>query len=200
MATLQLQAGGSSCALEIGSEKITQGAQVSLHAGGDDYHEAMAVYEADKGFIILEAMPRVNSQWGDSGYTTSLTARDSNFEKTEKIFQTFENLFSKAAEDEQGRNAMTVNWVRKQILDYYFKQTSTNARFEVRVHCKSNTIRGPSVWPFGAGAVIDTKTANIEMDFTFRVLKLITPEEMSLVQQFLETAIAEKQQISFKYL
>ncbi|HQC80533.1 MAG TPA: hypothetical protein PLS67_08450 [Accumulibacter sp.] len=199
MAILRLQAGDSSCTLEIGTEKIIQGAQVSLHAGVDDYLEASAIYEADKGFIILEAMPRVNSQWGDSGYTTSLTARESNFEKTEKIFQTFEQLFSKAAEDDQGKNALAVNWVRKQILDYYFKQTSTNARFEVRVHCKSYTIRGPSVWPFGPGAVLDTKTANIDMDFTFRLLKLITPEELSLVQQFLEAAIAQKQQISFNY-
>lgn len=199
MAILQLQAGDSSCALEIGTEMITQGAHVTLHVGGDNYLEAGAVYEADKGFIILEAIPKIISQWGSSGYRTSLTARDSNFEKTEKIFQTLDTLFSKAAEDDQSKNALTINWVRKQILDYYFKQTSTNARFEVIVNGKSEVIRGPSVWPFGPGAVIDTKTANIEMEFTFRLLKLITPEELSLVQQFLEAAIAQKQQINFTY-
>lgn len=199
MATLLLKAGESSFKLEIGTEVFTTGARLALHAGGDDSLSDKAIYEADKGFVILEAIPRVISQWGDSGYTTSLTARDSNFEKTEKIFSVLDELFSKAAEDDQGKSALTVNWVRKQILDYYFKQTSTNARFEVIVRCHSRRIRGPEVWPFGPGAVIDTKTANIEVEFTFRLLKLITPEELSSLQMFLDAAIAEKKEIQFNY-
>ena len=199
MATLELTAGESSLKIEIGVERITEGAHLNLHVGGDNYLELSSVYEADKGFIILEAMPVIISQWGDSNYSTSLTGRDSNFEKTEKIFSVFEELLSKAAENGQDKNALTVNWVRKQILDYYFKQTSTNARFEVIGRGRSHVIRGPSVWPFGPGAVIDTKTANIEMKWSFRVHKLITPEELSLIQQFLEAAIGSNHQIAFKY-
>ena len=199
MATLILTSGESSINLEIGVERINEGAHLNLHVGGDNYIELSSVYEADKGFIILEAIPVIISQWGDSAYSTSLTGRDSNFEKTEKIFSVFEDLFSKAVDDGQEKNALMVNWVRKQILDYYFKQTSTNARFEVIGRGRSSVIRTPSVWPFGPGAVIDTKTANIEMKWNFRVHKLITPEELSLVQQFLEAAIANKQQIAFKY-
>lgn len=199
MAILKLTAGSSSCTLEIGTELVTTGANVTVYAGGDDFVSKTAIYEADKGFIILQALPQVISQWGDSSYTTSLTARDSNFEKTEKIFMAFEELFNKAAEDSQSKNSLTVNWVRKQILDYYFKQTSTNARFEVHAQAKSRTIRGPEVWPFGPGAVLDTKTANLDMAFSFRILKLITPEELSLVQQFLEAAISQNALIEFNY-
>jgi len=199
MAKLKLTAGASSCELEIGTEIITEGAFVNCYAGGDDFNQLSAIYEADKGFVILQAMPQVISQWGESGFTTSLTARDSNFEKIEKIFTSFENLFSKASDDGQEKNSLTVNWVRKQILDYYFKQSSTNARFEVITTAKSHTIRTPEVWPFGPGAVIDTKTANLEIKFSFRILKLITPEELSLVELFLNTAIDSKEQVSFQY-
>lgn len=199
MATLKLEAGSSSFELEIGTEIITTGAHIVAYAGGDDHISKSAIYEADRGFVILQAMPQVISQWGESSYTTSLTARDSNFEKTEKIFTVFDELFTRTAEDNQSKNSLTVNWVRKQILDYYFKQTSTNARFEVTAQAKSRTIRGPEVWPFGPGAVIDTKTANIEIQFNFRILKLITPEELSLAQQFLESAISQNAQINFNY-
>lgn len=199
MATLKLSAGDSSLSLEIGTERITEGAHLNLYVGGDNSLTLSSVYEADKGYVILEAMPIIVSQWGDANYSTSLTGRDSNFEKTEKIFGVFEELFSKATNDDQEKNALTINWVRKQILDYYFKQTSTNARFEVAGRGISHVIRGPEIWPFGPGAVIDTKTANLEMKWNFRVQKLITPEELSLVQQFIESAIAQKQLIAFQY-
>lgn len=199
MAVLNLVSGDSSLTLDIGTERVVEGAHLNLHVGGDNYAQLSSVFEADKGYVILEAMPHVISQWGEATYSTSLTGRDSNFEKTEKIFTVFEDLFSRAAEQDQAKNALTINWIRKQILDYYFKQTSTNARFEVIGRGKSNVVRGPSVWPFGPGAVIDTKTANIEMKWVFRLQKLITPEELSLVQQFLEAAVGNKQAISFNY-
>jgi hypothetical protein len=199
MAILKLSTGTSNFEIEIGTEVITQGANINLHVGGDNYSEQKAIYEADKGFIILQAMPQVVSQWGDSNFTTALTARDSNFEKTEKIFSSLEELFSRAYEDGQEKNSLTINWVRKQILDYYFKQTSSNARFEVTAMGRSTVVRGPSVWPFGAGAVIDTKTANIEMSFTFRVQKLISPEEFNLLELFINAAIDQKELISFQY-
>jgi hypothetical protein len=199
MAILLLSAGDSSLKVEIGTERITEGAHLSLHVGGDNYNELPSIYEADKGHVIIEAMPHIISQWGDATYSTSLTARDSNFEKTEKIFAVFEGMFSRAAESGQEKNALSINWIRKQILDYYFKQTSTNARFEVIGRGRSHVIRAPSVWPFGPGAVINTKTANIEMKWNFRLQKLITPEELSLVQQFLEAALTSSQQIKFNY-
>lgn len=199
MTMLKLTSGESVFEIEFGTEILTKGARVALHAGGDQYLTASAVYEADKGFIILDATPLVISSWGEQGYTTSLTARDSNFEKTEKIFSVFESLYEKASNSGQDKNSNMVNWIRKQILDYYFKQTSTNARFQVDVHCKSHTIRGPEVWPFGPGAVIDTKTANLEIEFSFRLIKLVTPEEINLLEAFLSNAIDSGNLVNFNF-
>lgn len=199
MATLTLKAGDSSAVIEIGTEIQTTGANLAVHAGGDEVITQAAQYEADKGFVIVQATPMIVSQWGNASYTTSLSARDSNFEKTEKIFTSLEELLNTAAEKGQEKNALMINWVRKQVLDYYFKQTSTNARFEVSVTCQSYTIRTPAVWPFGPGAIIDTKTANLELYFSFKLIKLITPEELSLVQEFFEKSIAANALVEFQY-
>lgn len=193
MAKLVLKTATSRLEVEIGTELHTQGAYINCYAGGSDTTQLTSVYEADKGFIILEALPRVVSQWGNNSYSTSLTARDSSVEKQEKIFQQFDELINKSSEKGDDKNALFVNWVRKQILDYYFKYSSKNARFEVSAYAHSEKIKV-------LGVVVDTKTGNIEMDFTFRLLKLIAPEENTLITTFLETAVVNNEQLSYEYL
>ena len=62
-----------------------------MSAGQSDYRETSSNYEADKGWVILEALPRIVSRWGDCNYNTSLTARESHVEKIEKISESFEH-------------------------------------------------------------------------------------------------------------
>lgn len=197
MARLTLKTEQSSISVEIGTEHHREGAHIHVYAGGNDYRTGQSVYEADKGFVILEAIPRVVSKWGNSSYSTSLTGRDSNVEKIEKISQYFEDLMKTAKEKGDEKNEQMAHWVQKQILDYYFKYSSTNARFEVSVACKSEEIRIPLPWPLNPK--IDTKTANLEMAFTFRVLKLITPEEMAMVRDFMAAAIGKGLAVDYEY-
>jgi len=197
MALLTLKTDDSSFSLEIGKEQHVKGAQISVYAGGNDFCTGKSVYEADKGFIILEALPNVESQWGQSNWSTSLTARDANVETIEKVNSIFEELMSSASSKNDEKNQQMSQWVKKQILDYYFKYSSSNARFEVTVTCKSEEIRIPLPWPLNPK--IDTHTANLKMYFTFRTLKLITPEELVLVHDFMSSAIEKGLLIDYEY-
>lgn len=197
MARLTLKTDQSSIAVEIGTEDHREGAHIHVYAGGSDYRTGQSAYEADKGFVILEAIPRVVSQWGNSSWSTSLTGRDSNVEKVEKISQYFEELMKNAKEKGDEKNEQMAQWVQKQILDYYFKYSSSNARFEVSVVCKSEEVRIPLPWPLNPK--ITTKTANLEMAFTFRILKLITPEEMAMVRDFMAAAIGKGLPVDYEY-
>lgn len=58
--------------------------------------------------------------------------------------------------------------------------------------CKSREIKA-------LGVVLDTKTANIELFFTIRNMKLISPEEFQLLQNFIEAAISQKQEIAYSF-
>jgi hypothetical protein len=198
MSKFQITAGNDTFTLEVGTPLTTQGANLSLYAGGDDYHEGTSVYEADKGFIILEAIPSIESAWGEQGYTTALTARDANVEKVEKITEQLEILSKQAHDDGENKNSDMVNFVAKQILDYYYKFTSTNAHFEVTGHVKSHVVRIPLPWPANPG--VDTKTANLVLHFNFHLIKLISPEEMALLQEFLEKTIKEKKTMTIKFI
>lgn len=102
-----------------------------------------------------------------------------------------------AAEKGDDKNEQMAHWVQKQILDYYFKYSSSNARFEAKVYCRSEEIRIPLPWPLNPK--IDTKTANLEMKFTFRVLKLITPEEAAMVRDFMAAAIEKGTPVDYDY-
>lgn len=197
MARLTLKTDKSDVTLEIGTEEHREGAHIRVYAGGNEYKTGQAVYEADKGFVILEAIPRVISQWGKANWSTSLTGRDSNVEKIEKISRYFEELMEMAEKKGDEENQQMAHWVQKQILDYYFKYSSTNARFEVNVECKSEEIRLPILPPLYPK--IDTKTANLEMAFTFRLLKLITPEEMIIIKDFMADAIGSGQKVDYEY-
>lgn len=192
MAKLILKTPTSQMEIEIGTELHTQGAHINCYAGGSDTKSLTSAYEADKGFIILEALPRIISAWGNNSWSTSLTARDSSVEKQEDIFQEFDELIDKSSKNGDDKNALFINWARKQILDYYFKYNSKNSRFEVSAYAHSEQKKV-------LGVVVDTKTGNIEMDFTFRILKLISPEESTLITTFLEAAVTNKEQLSYEY-
>ena len=185
-------ASGSEFRLEFNTEKHQRGGDLSISAGGSDSRRATSVYEADKGYIILEFIPSIQSQWGESGYTTSLTGRDSNVEKTEKINEVIEGLVSMASEKKDEKTSEMLQWVRKYILDYYLKITSVNARFEASAYANSREIKV-------FGIVVDTKTAAINMFFTFRVMKLITPEEFELLTAFFRDAIVKGELIERKF-
>ena len=197
MSTMHLTAGSSEFTLEIGTERHLIGAHLFMHVGGDDYREDTSVYEADKGFIILEALPQINSQWGDCGYSTQLTGRDANIEKVEKITKIFDEAMKQAQKNNDRSNESSFSWIQKQVLDYYFKFTSANAHFECHAHAKSHTVRIPLPWPLDP--TIDTKTAQIDIQFTFRVLKLIAPEEMSLLDRFLTDATNHRNKVVVKF-
>jgi hypothetical protein len=192
MAILKLKAGASTFNLEIGTERHVSGADISVSAGGSDFRDGRSVFEADKGHVILEAMPMIRTQWGESSYSTSLTGRDASIEKIEKITKDFQEILDKSQQRGGEKTAEFISWVRKQVLDYYFKFTSTNAHFEAYVQCQSREIRV-------LGVVVDTKTATLGMGFSFRVLKLITPEEMALLKSFLDRAVSSGVRLTHEY-
>lgn len=198
MALLTLKTDDSHFTLEIGREMHVQGAQIQVYAGGNDYREGRSYYETEEGYVILEAIPLIKSEWGDHSMQTSLTARNSNVETVENISRYFQDLINTASSKNDSKNEQMAQWVQKQILDYYFKYSSTNARFEVFVACKSRQIKTPG--GFGIPEiVIDTKTANLDMCFTFRILKLITPQEVELLSNFMKSAIENGKEINFEY-
>lgn len=84
MAKLTLKTDTSSLDLEIGTERHLEGAHIHVYAGGNDYRTGTSVYEADKGYVVLESIPMIISRWGNATWTTSLTGRESNVEKIEK--------------------------------------------------------------------------------------------------------------------
>jgi len=198
MALLTLKTDDSNFTLEIGREMHVQGAHIQVYAGKDDYREGRSYYEAEEGYVILEAIPLMVSEWGDHSIQTSLTARNSNVETVENISRYFQDLINTASSKNDSKNEQMAQWVQKQILDYYFKYSSTNARFEVFVGCKSHQIKTPG--GFGIPEIIiDTKTANVDMRFTFRILKLITPQEVELLSQFMKSAIENGKEINYEY-
>lgn len=175
---------GSEITLEFNTEKHIPGGHIHIAAGGSSSNSGSAVFEADKGYVILGFEPLIQSQWGESGYTTSLLGRDANFEKIEKINEVMEGLIQRAQEGDKKSTSEMVQWARKYLLDYYQKVTSSNAHFEVHAYANSREIKlGP--------VVVDTKTANIQMSFTFHVIKLITPEEFQMLGQFFYDAIVQ---------
>lgn len=175
---------GSEFRLEFNTETDKRGADLSLYAGGSDSKNGSSAYEGDKGWIILQAVPIMQTQWGESGYTTSLTGRDHHVEKTEKINEVIEGLVSKADEKDNKKTSEVLQWVRKYLLDYYLKTTSVNARFQVDAYARSREIKA-------LGIVVDTKTARIDMYFNFHLMKLIAPEELTLLNSFFDDAIAK---------
>jgi hypothetical protein len=189
MATILFKtASGSEFRLEIGTEGQRRGADLHLYAGGSDSRNATSVYEADKGYTIMQAVPVVESQWGEAGYTTSLVGRGSNVEKTEKITEVVEGLIERAESKKNESTSEMLKWVRKYLFDYYMKATSVNARFEANAYANSREIKT-------LGVVIDTKTANIGLYFTFVVMKLITPEELELLGRFFDDAIVKGENV-----
>jgi len=189
MPDIKLSAGDLSFNLKIGEQEPNQGAHLSIYAGGDDHTHGNSTFEADPGFIILEATPAVESEWGEHGYEVHQTARDANFEKIEKLAESFEKLV--ASSQEKSKNlekddvSKSLHEVRKYLFDYYYKFTSSNAHFEVNAFAKSHTIRGPF------NVVLDTKTANLVMHFNFRTYKLITKEEFEPIRNLMEQAIIQ---------
>lgn len=175
---------GSEFRLEIGTEAVRRGADLHIHAGGNDRRSAVSAYEADKGYILQQAIPVVEVQWGESGYTTSLVGREHHVEKTERISEVIEGLIEKAESKKNESTSELLKWVRKYLFDYYMKSTSSNARFEVSGYAYSREIKA-------LGVVIDTKTANLGIYFMIHVMKLITPEEFQLLAAFFSDAIAK---------
>ena len=180
--------------LEFNTQMEFKGAQFNCYAGGSDYRTAQGIYEADKGFIILQATYIPTSQWGESGYSTMLMGRDGNIEKIEKIIENIEELLKVSSEKNDEKNSNELNWVRKYFFDYYSKITTTNAHFEVNAYAKSRQIEGPF------GIVLDTKTGNIEGQFSFIVMKLITPEELSLLNAFFKDSIAKGESVTHSFI
>lgn len=177
--------------LEFNTERHTSGAFFELYAGGHDSRTMTSVYEADKGYIILGILPQID-KFGESGYSTSLTGRDSNVEKVEKIHEVLDVLIEKSGKKEDQSTSDMLKWVNKYFMDYYLKITSTNARFEVYTYAKSREIKiGP--------IVINTITAKIKGSFTFHVMKLITPEELQLLSSFFDDAIEENATITKEF-
>ena len=88
-------------------------------------------------------------------------------------------------------------WILKQIRDYYLRATSTNARLEVNVTCQSRVVRLPG--DILRLSKLDVKTAKLDMSFTVRILKLLTPEELSLATQVVAVGIKNGKEISASY-
>lgn len=175
---------GGKLSIEFNTEKHVTGAHIDLYAGGSDHRQATSRFETEPGYIILGFMPKINAKFGESGYSTSLFARDAHFETVEKVTETLEGLIKAASENDNGKNKDSIEWFRKYALDYYLKVTSANTHFEVTAYARSRQIKIPP------GVVIDTKTARISMSFTFHVMKLITPHELELLDRFFKDAIA----------
>lgn len=185
--------GGSEFILEINTETSREAAHFNCYAGGSDYRTAQGLYEADKGYVIVEYMPIIKSQWGESGYSTMLMARDGNIEKFEKITENIEELLKYDSENNDEKTKEELNWVRKYFFDYYSKITTTNSHFEINAWGKSREIKV-------LGVVVDTKTANVEGHFSIKVMKLIAPEEMTLLTTFFKSSIDNKETVTHSFI
>ncbi|WP_394678482.1 hypothetical protein [uncultured Sphingobacterium sp.] len=194
MATIKFKSSGESeFVLEINTETSREGAHFNCYAGGNDYRTAQGIYEADKGYVIVEYMPVMTSQWGESGYSTMLMARDGNIEKMEKITENIDELLKYDSEQNNEKTKDELNWVRKYFFDYYSKITTTNSHFEINAYGKSREIKV-------LGVVVDTKTANIEGHFIFKVMKLISPEELTLLTTFFGDCIRKKESVTHIFM
>lgn len=189
-----ISSGGREFILEINTEVSREAAHFNCYAGGDEYRTANGTYEADKGYIIVEYFPVIKSQWGESGYSTILMARDGNIEKFEKITENIDELLKYDSENNDEKTKEELNWIRKYFFDYYSKITTTNSHFEINAYAKSREIKGPF------GVVLDTKTGNVEGHFVIKVMKLIAPEELTLLTTFFKEEIGNKQSITHEFI
>ncbi|MEJ5092617.1 hypothetical protein GEO21_21490 [Sphingobacterium faecium] len=135
-------------------------------------------------------MPIITSQWGESGYSTMLMARDGNIEK---ITENIDELLKYDAESNDEKTNDELNWVRKYFFDYYSKITTTNSHFEINAWGKSREIKV-------LGIVVDTKTANLEAHFIFKSMKLVSPEELTLLTTFFGECILNKETIKHSFI
>src|SRR5262245_20728661 len=108
MATINFKTDkGSEFNLEMNTERHEKGGYLHVRAGGRAHNAATAVFEADRGYVILGFLPRIASQWGESGYTTRLIGRESHVEKVEKINEAIDQLVKQSEQkDNKSINEM----------------------------------------------------------------------------------------------
>ncbi len=163
--------------LEFNTERTFEGAYLNCYATGDSYRASQSHFEVEDGFVILDFFPIIRSEWGEHGYSTTFMAKDGNFERFEKIVENFEELYKQDIENNDEKNKEEINWIRKYLFEYYQNINTSNAHFVVDAWAKSHSY------------ILDTKTGNIEMYFTFRVRKLLTPTELNLLKLFIDETI-----------
>ncbi|MCZ4260000.1 hypothetical protein O4G76_03990 [Limimaricola sp. G21655-S1] len=188
MPKIILKSGNSNFELEIGTEKMEPGAHFSFHAGKNDYKEVKASFEGNPGWQIVSATPMQESQWGSTGYSTQLSGVNAHVEEIEKITKEL----SSSAENVDKNKSEKINFLIKQVLDYYMKYQSANSRFEVKAWGQSHEIKV-------LGVVVDTKTASLRMHFNFKLVKLIAPHEFSAMKTFIENAANSQEPLDLQF-
>lgn len=190
------QEGASSIEIEFNTERIEEGGHFSLNAGKPGQIERRTVHFSVDGYAIMSAIPvATGGIWGNQGYTTSLVASGTNYESLDKISTVTEELMKLDSEINGDKNKAVLEWIRKYLSDTYHSISSAHSHFSadawVQGECKH--------WsPFGI--CLDTKTANIEMKFVFKLIKLLNSVELNTLQGFIDNAIRNKETIIYEFI
>jgi hypothetical protein len=155
----------------------------SAHVGGDDRQENTFVYEPPEGWTVLAYRLIENGRYGDSGYSASLTARNSSFISEERLRQVISNAGDYAVQvgDDSYKNKLEE--VQGLLREKFRHFESKNNHLEIPCFVQSHRIRGPF------GIVIDTKTAFLDLDVEITLARMMTDAEAAILEYKLKRLI-----------
>jgi hypothetical protein len=155
----------------------------SAHVGGDDRQENTFVYEPPEGWTVLSYTLIENGRYGDSGYSASLTARNSSFISEERLHQVITNTGDYAVQigDDSYKNKL--DELQGLLREKFRRFESKNNHLEIPCFVQSHRIRGPF------GIVVDTKTAFLDLDAQITLARIMTDAEASILEYKLKRLI-----------
>jgi hypothetical protein len=155
----------------------------SAHVGADDRQEATFVYEPPEGWTILSYQLIENSRYGDSGYSASLTAKNSSFVSEERLNQVIKNTGDYAASVGDDSATNKLDELQGILRERFRRFESKNNHLEVPCFVQSHRVRGPF------GVVLDTKTAFLDLDVQITLARIMTDAEAAILEYKLKRLI-----------
>lgn len=198
MSNLILQSeSGQSLKLPIGEERVISAGELHLKADNGQYREATMEWEADNAFVILDVYISEQSRYGSTGYSSQLNAKDAHVEEIQKITKILEGHIKSASESRDEDRKRTIEWLLKQLSDSYYKYTSSNARLRVKGWGQARIVKISLPWPLNIK--VDHKNASLNLKVSVKVVRLISPQEVTALDEFLKTAFDKKEGFKVGY-
>lgn len=199
MSMLVIDDGIGQFKMNIGGEEWVAAVTIDEYRGGESSVQAMRPYEPGDGAIIVDHRVAELSRWGDASFTISQLADDSKVETIEKLTEEISGYIknSDSSGDEQTKKSL--EFLLKQLRDYYFMYSTKNKRIEVHYRLQSHVKRGPGVPGFGPGPVLDTKTANLKIQVDAKIARLISPLDWAQASPFIDNALRSGRLLKISY-